>query len=153
MPFGHRVLPLLLLYLQFGLLLQARLILRLAAAQGEAGFPLPFPQRAHQALGGGGVGAHRVESLYVVLDLLAVLLQRLDFRVSASLRGFETLEGGARLGEALAGGFELRVAAFDVLLFLQPAAQQVVLFGLVIQAFEAFGDVLEFLLLGEGEPA
>ena len=98
LPLGHRVLPLLLLRLQFGLLLQARLILRLAVAQGEAGFPLPFPQRAHQALGGGGVGAHRVESLYFVLDLPAVLLQRLGFRASASLCGFETLEGGARLG-------------------------------------------------------
>ena len=65
--------------------------MRLAAAQGEAGFPLPFPQRAHQALGVGGLGAHRVESLYFVLDVLAVFLQRLDFRVSASLCGFETL--------------------------------------------------------------
>ena len=153
LPFGHRVLPLLLLRLQFGLLLQARLMLRLAAAQGEAGFPLPFPQRAHQALGGGGIGAHRVEGLYFVLDLLAFFFQCRDFRVSASLCGFEALKGGARLGQVLAGGFELRVPAFDVLLFLQSAAQQAVLFGLVIQALEAFGNFLEFPLLGEGEPA
>ena len=53
----------------------------------------------------------------------------------------------------LAGRFELRVPAFDVLLFLQLAAQQAVSFGLVIQALEAFGNFLEFLLFGEGEPA